>query len=156
VLPPHDQNVLPVLHISICCKACQMEYTTVLRPFFQDHPVEPVPEDNFSTLWFKGRLTEADTLTMQMGATPPSPTLSSAHLHHPPFLQTGCPSWCPTNSVKALKANWSTPLNSSAGYCEAATERPVVKKWSTLKWATGERLDNWISDSSSCSRILLR
>ena len=35
--------------------------TTVLRPFFRDHPGEPVPEDNFWTLWCKGRLTEADT-----------------------------------------------------------------------------------------------
>jgi len=35
--------------------------TTVLRPFFRDHPIEPVPEENFWTLWCKGRLTEADT-----------------------------------------------------------------------------------------------
>jgi len=38
--------------------------TTLLRPFFRDHPGEPVPEDNFWTLWCKGRLTEADTLTI--------------------------------------------------------------------------------------------
>jgi len=36
-------------------------YTTVLRPFFGDHPGEPVQEENFWTLWCKGRLTEADT-----------------------------------------------------------------------------------------------
>jgi len=30
--------------------------------------------------------------------------LCSAHLRHPPFLQVGCPSCRPTNSVKALKA----------------------------------------------------
>jgi len=35
--------------------------TTVLRPFFRDHPFEPVPKENFWTLWCKGRLTEADT-----------------------------------------------------------------------------------------------
>jgi len=35
--------------------------TTVLRPFFWDHPGEPVPEENFWTLWCKGRLTEAHT-----------------------------------------------------------------------------------------------
>ena len=28
---------------------------------FRDHPGEPVPEENFWTLWCKGRLTEADT-----------------------------------------------------------------------------------------------
>ena len=50
-----------------------------------------------------GRLTEADTLTIWLGATPSE--LTSAHLHHPPiFLQAGCPSCHPTNSVKALKA----------------------------------------------------
>jgi len=78
--------------------------TTILRPFFRDHPGEPVPEENFWTLWCKGRLTEADTPTIRMGATP-SGLVTSAHLHHPPyFLQAGCPSCRPTNSVKAPKA----------------------------------------------------
>ena len=39
--------------------------TTVLRPFFRDHPGELVPEENFWTLWCKGRLTEADTPTIR-------------------------------------------------------------------------------------------
>ena len=43
--------------------------TSVLRPFFRDHPGEPVPEENFWTLWCKERLTEADTPTIQLGAT---------------------------------------------------------------------------------------
>jgi len=76
--------------------------TTVLRPFFRDHPGEPVPEENFWTLWCKGRQTEADTLTIRLHATPSR--LTSAHLHHPHFLQARCPSCHPTNSVKALKA----------------------------------------------------
>ena len=77
--------------------------TTVLRPFYRDHLGEPVPEENFWTLWCKGRLPETDTLTTQLGDTPSG--LTSAHLHHPPhFLQAGCPSCRPTNSVKALKA----------------------------------------------------
>jgi len=50
---------------------------------FQDHPGELVPEENFWTLWCKGRLTEADTHTW-LGATPLG--LSSAHLHHPPIF----------------------------------------------------------------------
>ena len=37
---------------------------TVLRPFFRNHPGEPMPEENFWTLWCKGRLTEADTQTI--------------------------------------------------------------------------------------------
>jgi len=72
---------------------------------FRDHPGEPVPEENFWTLWCKGRLTEADTLTIRLGATPSR--LSSAHLHHI-FLQARCPSCRPTNSIKALKAIQTT------------------------------------------------
>jgi len=48
--------------------------TIVLRPFFRDHPHQPVPEENFWTLWCKGRLTEADTPTIRLGATPSVPT----------------------------------------------------------------------------------
>jgi len=55
--------------------------TTVLRPFFRHHRGEPVPEENFWTLWCKGRLTEADTPTIWLGTTPTG--LTSAHLHHP-------------------------------------------------------------------------
>jgi len=41
--------------------------TTVLRLFFRDHPGEPVPEENFWTLWCNRRLTEADTPTIRLG-----------------------------------------------------------------------------------------
>jgi len=62
--------------------------TTVLRPFFRNHPGEPVPEENFWTLRMcKGRLTEADTLTVRLGAT--TSGLSSAHLHSPPMFFYG-------------------------------------------------------------------
>jgi len=57
--------------------------TTVLRPFFRDQLGELVPEENFWTLWRKGRLTEADTLTIRLGAT--ASGLTSAHLHHHPI-----------------------------------------------------------------------
>jgi len=58
--------------------------TTVLRPIFQDHKGEPVPEENFWTLWCKGRLTEADTPNIRLGATPSG--LIGAHLHHLPIF----------------------------------------------------------------------
>ena len=45
--------------------------TTVLRPFFREHPGEPVPEENVWSLWCKGRLTDADTPTIRLGATVP-------------------------------------------------------------------------------------
>jgi len=62
-----------------------------------------VPEENFWTLWCKGRLTDADTLTIRLGTT--ASGLTSAHLYHPAyFLQAGCRSCHPTNRIKALKA----------------------------------------------------
>jgi len=54
------------------------------NPFSGTTAGEPVPEETFWTLWCKGRLTEADTLTIQLGATPAG--LTSAHLHHPPIF----------------------------------------------------------------------
>jgi len=57
---------------------------TVLRPFSGTTRGEPVPEENFWTLWCKGRLTGADTPAIQLGATPSG--LTSAHLHHHPIL----------------------------------------------------------------------
>jgi len=70
-------------------------HTTVLRPFFQDHLGEPVQEENFWTLWCKGRLTEADTPTIQLGATPSG--LTSADLHHAPILYYGPDALLPPN-----------------------------------------------------------
>ena len=60
--------------------------TTVLLPFFRDNPGQPVLEENFWTSWCKGRLTEADTPIIRLGATPSR--LNSAHLHHPPIYYT--------------------------------------------------------------------
>jgi len=72
--------------------------TTVLRPFFRDHLGEPVPEENFWTLWCKGRLTEADTPTSRMGASP-SGLVTSAHLPHIFYrLKTALPAAQPTAS----------------------------------------------------------
>ena len=82
--------------------------TTVLRPFLRDHPGEPVLEENFWTLWCKGRLTEADTQTIWLGAT--ASGLTSTYLDHPPFLQAGCPSCRPANSVKTLNTTTTTVL----------------------------------------------
>jgi len=70
---------------------------TVLRPFFRDHLGEPVPEENFQTLRCKGRLTEADTPTIRLDATPSCPT--SAHLHHQPFF-TGPMPFLPPNQQR--------------------------------------------------------
>ena len=47
--------------------------TTVLRPFFWDNPGEPVPKRKLLDFMVHGKtnsLTEADTPTIRMGATP--------------------------------------------------------------------------------------
>jgi len=70
--------LLAVQQIWLHCWRIEPPPHTVLRPFFRDHPGEPVPEENFWTLWCKGRLTETDTPTIRLGTSPPG--LSSVHL----------------------------------------------------------------------------
>jgi len=77
--------------------------TTVLRPFFRDHPSEPVPEENFWTSCCKGRLTEVDTLTIRLGTTPSK--LSSVHLHHPPFFTGQMPFLPPNQQFQSTEGN---------------------------------------------------
>jgi len=59
-----------------------------LQPYHLGEPVPEenfwTPEENFWTLWCKERLTEADTPTIWLDATPFG--LISAHLHHPPIF----------------------------------------------------------------------
>ena len=68
---PRAINIILTLVVSLDFEHLLPHHTTtVLRPFFQDNPGEPVPEDNFWALWYKGRSTEADTSTNRLGATP--------------------------------------------------------------------------------------
>ena len=100
--PTGDINHKPCsFHTALQCQYPVLPHNR-FTALFRDHPGKPVPEENFWTLWCKGRLTQAETLTIRVGATPSG--LTSAHLHHPHiFLWAGCPSCRPTNSVKALK-----------------------------------------------------
>jgi len=86
----------------ICITHHQHQTTTVLRPFFRDHPGQPVPEENFWTLWCKGRLTEADTQTIRLGTTLSGLTI--AHFHPPFFYRPDALPVAQPTSVKALKA----------------------------------------------------
>ena len=66
-------------------------YTTVLWPFFREYLGEPVPEEIFFwTSWSNGKYSEADTLTIRLGATPSrlisDPPPSSPILRWTPFL----------------------------------------------------------------------
>jgi len=87
------------LHVCVNYLPSFKTTTTVLWPFFRDHPGEPVPEQNFWTLWCKERLKEADTMTIRLGATPSG--LTSAHLHHLPIGVTQNKSKISTETVVA-------------------------------------------------------
>jgi len=79
------KNVAKVVGVTVSeCSIVLYHHTTttVVQPFSRDHSGEPVPEENFWTLWCKGSLTEADTPTIWLGATPSG--LSRGHLDHPP------------------------------------------------------------------------
>jgi len=86
--------------------------------FFRDQPGEPVPEENLWTLWCKGRLTEADTPTIRLGATPSG--LTSAHLHHPPFFTGWMPFLPPNQQCQSTegKNNEYTPVKYCTTQCE--------------------------------------
>jgi len=86
----HTEDIWSIAGMSLKVKVkCQRarspgsNYYNRFMALFRDHPGKLVTEENFWTLWCKGRLTEADTPTIQLGATPSG--LSSAHLHHPPI-----------------------------------------------------------------------
>ena len=108
-IPYHNFTVVPLVR-QISSRSLKVvdwnnhHTITVLRPFFRDHPGETVPEENFWTLWCKGRLTEANT-------PPPGRhsirTKQWYHLHHPPFFYRP-DALSATNSVKALKATSTT------------------------------------------------
>jgi len=98
----------PVQAISKKCRHTHT-HTTVLRPFFRDYPDELVPEEIFSWTDFmlQGKISEADTPTMRLGATPPG-LISDP----PPFilhLYTRCPSFPglgPGTKYAALHTQW--------------------------------------------------
>ena len=69
-------------HTTACTNSRTYHQHNRFTALFPDHPGEPVPEENFWTLWCKGRLTEADTPTIRLDATLSG--LTSANLHHLP------------------------------------------------------------------------
>jgi len=104
--------------------------TAVLRPFFWDHPGEPVPEENFWTLWCKGRLTEAETPTIWLGATLSG--LTSAHLHHPwSVLRTSKSAMSSSDSLTLKTHPWNQTVCRYLSYNQSY--RPSkAKMW--LPW----------------------
>ena len=84
--------------VKVCTAAHTHTHTQPFTALFPDHPGEPVPEQNFCTLWCKGRLTEADTPSIQLGTTPSG--LTSTHLHHPAICFTGWMPFRPPNQQR--------------------------------------------------------
>ena len=81
---------------------------THYRPFVQDYPGEPVPEGKTNLDFTEAR--DSEWQWHQLDHMQVCTSLrANNHASTPPlsFLQAGCPSCCPTNSVKALKANGS-------------------------------------------------
>jgi len=76
-----------------------------------------VPEENFWTLWCKGRLTEADIPTIRLGAT--ASGLTSAHLHHPPFFTSRMPFLPPNQQCQSTEGN-SAPKNGHGSVAPSA------------------------------------
>jgi len=56
-----------------------------------------------SGLWCKGRLTEAETPTVRLGATPSG--LTSGYLHHPPFFTGWMPFLLPNQQCQSTEGN---------------------------------------------------
>jgi len=75
----------------------------ILWPFFRDHLGEPVPEEYCWNLWCKGRLKEADTLTIQLGVT--ASGLTSSQLHNPPFFTGWMPFLPPIQQCQSIEGN---------------------------------------------------
>jgi len=65
-----------------------------------------VPEGNFWTLWCKGRLTEADTPTSRLGATPSG--LTSAHLPPSPIFTGRMPFLPPNQQCQSIRIREKT------------------------------------------------
>jgi len=75
------------------------------------------------------------------------------------FLQAGCPSWCPANSVKALKATrtlahqFNSPSSGTTGVSRYQKAKPIriLLKWETL---SGSGISWAICKSAFRSRLI--
>ena len=87
-----------------CYSSLVYTHTHPFWPFFRDYLGEPVPERKKTNLDFN-ETTDSEWQWHQLGLCTLLQT--DNHASTPPlsFLQAGYPSRCPTNSVKALKAN---------------------------------------------------
>ena len=75
------------------------------------------------------------------------------HASTPPlsFLQTGCPSCCPTNSVKAMKVMTSQSENTS---CQAPTyaQMNACRDWQTRQKQCTRSPIGWVAEAQKCRK----
>jgi len=81
-----------------------------LMAFFQDNPGQPAPEKQNHSGKTNLDLLEQEIVSgggISWVICKSAPRSRQIPCQHPPlsFLQAGCPSCCPTNSVKALNAH---------------------------------------------------
>jgi len=84
---------------------CHTHTHTRLTALFWDYPGEPVPESKTNLDFTEAR--DSEWQWHQLGHMQVCTSLQTDNRASTPalsFLQAGCPSCCPTNSVKALKA----------------------------------------------------
>ena len=77
--------------------------TTIFTALFLEPPGWAGARRELLTLWCKGRVTEADTPTIRLGATPSG--LTSAHLHHPPIFTGRMPFLPPNQQCQSTEGN---------------------------------------------------
>jgi len=101
---------------------------TFYSPFSGTTRVSRCQKENFWTLWRKGRLTEAATLTVRLGATPSR--LTSAYLRHPPHIFYR-PDALPVAQPTASK-HWRAKATSA----HVVENHPLdhILSWSTEYW----------------------
>jgi len=103
--------LLPMTDSVVCCHMLYGHITivddddnidTCLMAIFPDNPGKPIPEWHHSGFyWSKDDWGGGDNWS-SMTCKAPVKLLPPAN-QHPTFLQAGCPSCCPSNSVGALK-----------------------------------------------------
>jgi len=79
-------------------------HATVLWPFFRDQTGKPVPEEIFWTFIVQGKITEADTLTIQVGTTPSGLIIIPPHFMPDALPAVTLPLYCGLEQAPCMLA----------------------------------------------------
>ena len=120
------------------------------RPFIRDYPGEPVPEmvKQFWILLEQETMGGSDiswTICMSASCSRQIPLPSP---HHSVFLQAGCPSCRPTNSVKALKDDFCPQWV----FIQSEILRTFCISWHSMTFISRLALPQWASQNTVTSQ----